>query len=546
MHQVVGYRYVSTIHEDAATVVTRAVREVDGRGVLIKAQKARVPAPTQLALFRKERDILGRMDSDRVVTCLGITEQETRLAIILEDFGGESLDRVVASRPLTLFEVLEIAVQAVQALGDIHGAGVIHRDINPSNLIWHSETGELKIANFWAATASWLPLQADARTLQDNLAYMSPEQTGRLNRAVDHRSDFYSLGATLYALLVNRPPFTATDTLELVHAHIARMPTPPHERDPSIPLAVSSIVMKLLSKAPEERYQSVRGIQEDLGYCLNQLRVGHRLSGGFVPGRYDVPETFRISGKLYGRTLERGVISDASSRAARGRTDLVLISGSSGVGKSALAFELGHQITGVGGNFITGKFDQIKTSAPYGAIAAAFQQLVGNLLSAGQDVLEHYRSRLLQTLHNNARVIIDIVPQIELIIGAQASVARSDTKPFPPCVQAVHWGGCLGRASAGAVPGRLAMGRWRDYGARHGARHRHRRRALADSRGVPNRRHKFRAPYDASARPHEGGGDERPGVGAFAVDPRGCRRPLGRQLSVYSQRRPSACECAHA
>ena len=424
MNQVASYRYLSTIHDGRATVVSRAVREADGLRVVIKAQKQRVPAPVELARFRRERDILNRIESDHVVSCLDLAEEDNRLSLIIEDFGGESLDKLIDSRPLTRYEFLEIALQVVQALGDIHGAGVVHGNVNPSNLIWHSDTGQLKIIDFSTATAPWLPLlsQADERQLQGSLAYMSPEQTGRLHRAVDHRSDFYSLGATLYALLVNAPLFSCSDALEIVHAHIARMPTPPHERDPSIPAAVSNIVMKLLSKAPEERYQSARGIRADLRYCLNQLRAGHSMPAGFVPGQHDVPETFGISGKLYGRTAERNVMAEALSRAARGRVELVLLFGPSGVGKSSLAFEFGHKVAGLGGHFIVGKFDQITTGAPYSAVAAALQQLVGDLLSAGQKVMDRYRSQLLEALGDNARIIVDMVPQLELVIGVQPPV----------------------------------------------------------------------------------------------------------------------------
>ena len=375
----------------------------------------------ELARFRREHDILSRIESDHVVSCLGLAEQNNRLSLIVEDFSGDSLNNLIESRPLTLFEFLEIALQVVQALGDIHAMGIVHGNVNPSNIVWHSETGLLKIIDFSTATAPWLPLPmiATARQLNDGLEYISPEQTGRLNRVIDHRSDFYSLGATLYALMVNEPPFASLDALEITHAHIARTPTPPHERDPSLPRAISDIVMKLLSKAPEQRYQGARGIRDDLRYCLNRLQSGHSVSAEFTPGQTDVPEIFGISGKLYGRTEERSVMTEALSRATRGRSELALISGSSGVGKSSLAFEFGHQVTGRGGHFFVGKFDQITTGAPYNAIAIAFQQLIGDLLSATRKVQDRYRSRLLEVLGDNARIIVDMVPQLELVIGAQ-------------------------------------------------------------------------------------------------------------------------------
>lgn len=297
--------------------MSRAVRKADGLRVVIKDQNQHTPLSLEAARFRRERDVLSRIESDHVISCLGLAEQETRLSLILEDFGGESLDKLIESRPLTCFEVLEIALQVTQALGDIHAAGIVHGNVNPSNLVWNSETGQLKIIDFSTATAPWLPppLTADGRKLQGSLAYMSPEQTGRLNRGIDHRSDFYSLGATLYQLFVKTPPFSSTDTLEMVHAHIARTPKTPHERDSSVPAALSDIVMKLLSKAPEQRYQSARGIRADFRYCLSQLQASQTIPANFVPGRHDVPEIFGISGRLYGRTNERRVLTETLSRA---------------------------------------------------------------------------------------------------------------------------------------------------------------------------------------------------------------------------------------
>lgn len=426
MNHIAGYQNHAMIHEGAATVVSRAVRETDGLRVVIKAQNPRFPVPVEVARFRRERDILSRIESEHVVSCLGLAEQDDRLSLILEDFGGESLDKLIESRPLTNFEALEIALQAVKALGDIHAAGVVHGNINPSNLVWNSETEQLKIIDFSNATAPWLPLPlpltADERQLRGTLAYMSPEQTGRLNRGVDHRSDFYSLGATLYALLVNTPPFSSPDTLEMVHAHIARTPTPLHERDPSIPAAISEIVMKLLSKAPEQRYQSARGIQADIRHCLNQLRAGLDIAEEFVPGRHDIPEIFGVSGKLYGRNEERRILTEALYRATRGLAEFALVSGPSGIGKSSLAFELAHQTTARGGYFIAGKFDQITSGAPYSAVAAAFLQLAADLLSATKQARDRYRAKLLSTLGANTRIIVDLIPQLELIVGAQPPV----------------------------------------------------------------------------------------------------------------------------
>ncbi len=424
MHQVEGYRTASVIHEDAGTAVLRASNDAGGAGAVIRLDKKLVPTPEDLTRYRRERDILDGIDSDHVVTCLGLVDQGERLALILEDIGGESLDQVLASRPLTPFEILDIAVNVVQGLMDLHRSGVTHCAINPTNLVWNSATGQLRIINFSHATAPWLTLSeyVPRQWSIDELAYVSPEQTGRLDRNVDLRSDFYSLGATLYALMVGVPPFDSTDSLELVHAHIARVPVPPRKHNRSISPALSGIVAKLLAKVPEERYQSSQGILEDLRYCQVHTGTGHQLADAFEPGRYDVPEVFRVSGKLYGRESEREVFVEALSRVVRGRVGVVLISGVSGVGKSALPLGLRREITHTGGQLISGKFDQIGTVAPYGAFTDAFQQLAAELLVMGPSAVESCRRRLLMALGSSAGVVTELIPQMALIIGAQNPV----------------------------------------------------------------------------------------------------------------------------
>ena len=419
-----GFRQVAVLHETATTTVCRAIRLRDGQAFVIKSSKLPASHGQALACYRRELEILTRIRSDHVVACAGLLEYQGRIALILEDFGGQSLDRIIASRPLTILEILEIALQCVQALADIHRAAVVHLNVNPSHAVWSSEGGTLKLIRFSTAAAPWLPssLRCSQEDLAADLAYISPEQTGRLNRTIDHRSDLYSLGATLYELLVHVPPFSSDDALGLVHAHLARTPKAPHRILTICPPALSAIVMKLLSKAPEDRYQSLRGLLADLQDCLDHCRRGLRMPDNFVAGRHDVAVSFRISPKLYARTAETGLLAECCARALRGGAEFLLITGGSGVGKTSLAATLGSHRGPEAGDLICGKFDQLLTGTPYSALAAAFNQLVRKLLDGEEVTVQRYRRELLAALGSSAGDLADIVPQLRHLVGDRTAL----------------------------------------------------------------------------------------------------------------------------
>ena len=279
---------------------------------------------------------------------------------------------------------LRLAIAVASALGKLHQRGLIHKDIKPANIVVDCADGHVRLTGFGIASRLSRERQAPEppETIAGTLAYMAPEQTGRMNRSIDARSDLYALGVTLYQMLTGVLPLTAADPMEWVHCHIARKPVPPGERLESVPAPVSAIIMKLLAKTPEDRYQTAGGVERDLRRCLAEWEARRRIDD-FPLGQQDTPDRLLIPEKLYGRDArDRDVAllpSIASSR--RGVPELVLVSGYSGIGKSSVVNELHKVLVPPRGLFASGKFDQYKRDIPYATLVQAFQSLVRPLLS---------------------------------------------------------------------------------------------------------------------------------------------------------------------
>ncbi|MEP0855515.1 AAA family ATPase [Trichocoleus sp. DQ-U1] len=443
MIAIPGIAFHCKIYESSASLVYRGIRVQDQRSLVVKLLKQDYPSPQELTRYRQEYEITRSLNLEGVVKAYSQQDYQRTLVILLEDFGGESLEQWMHKRPETfcpmpLATFLPLALDLTNILGRIHAANVIHKDINSGNIVFNPDTGVVKIIDFGIATqfSRTNPTFKSHYGLEGTLAYLSPEQTGRMNRSLDYRTDFYSLGVTFYELLTGHLPFPTTDILELVHCHIAKHPVPPHELNATIPKPVSDIILKLMAKNAEDRYQSAWGIKADLetGFC--QFAETGQIDS-IQLGIQDVCDQFQIPQKLYGREAEIEALLAAFDRVAgRGneqlrlkneenpefKVELMLVSGYAGVGKSALVQELYKPISAKRGYFVSGKFDQFQCNIPYSAIADALQKLVQQLLSEPDEHLQQWRSQLLTALGTNGQIIIDIIPEIELIIGKQSPV----------------------------------------------------------------------------------------------------------------------------
>ncbi len=418
-----GYNITETLQESGGSTVVRATRDADGQPVILKILTPAYPPPARLARFRREFEICRSLDLSGVAQTLALETHDYRWVIVEEDFGGEALDRVIGRRRPTVIECLDVAIALVEAIGQIHERGVIHKDVNPSNVVWNERTGAVKLIDFGISSRLEFenPGLRDSRTLEGTLAYISPEQTGRINRAVDHRTDFYSLGVTLYELLSGKRPFDSASSMELVHSHLARVPTPLHERA-DVSQALSAVVGKLMAKSVEGRYQSAAGILADLRECRERARTG--ATGPFEPGAHDLHERFRIPQRLYGRERELDKLMTAFDRVADdpdGHSEMFVVAGSAGIGKSMLVREVQRPIAARRGYFIAGKFDQLART-PLAGMVGAFRSLVRQLLTEDRERLADWRDRILEAVGPNGRIVTEMIPELELIIDAQPAL----------------------------------------------------------------------------------------------------------------------------
>jgi predicted ATPase/signal transduction histidine kinase/tRNA A-37 threonylcarbamoyl transferase component Bud32 len=425
--EVVGCSLTEHLYESANSLVYRGRRGPNDRPAIIKILKEDYPTPAELTRYRQEYEITHSLNLEGVIQTYGLEPYQRTLAIVLEDFGGQSLKDCFKGHAVPLEKFLDLAVQIVKTLGQIHSRNVIHKDINPSNIIVNPATGQLKIIDFGISTqlSRENPTLKNPRVLEGTLAYISPEQTGRMNRALDYRTDFYSLGVTFYELLTGQLPFPTTDALELVHCHIAQQPVPPHQINPALPQALSDLVLKLMAKTAEDRYQNAFGLQTDLETCREQFLATGAITP-FALGTQDLSGRFQIPQKLYGRELEITTLLAAFERVNQphSSSELMLVAGYSGIGKSSLVAEVHKPITEKRGYFIAGKYDQFQKDVPYSAVIAAFRSLAKQLLTESESQLEQWRQRLLAALGPNGQVVVDVIPEMSLITGLQPPVTE--------------------------------------------------------------------------------------------------------------------------
>ncbi|MEH2567379.1 PAS domain S-box-containing protein [Bradyrhizobium sp. AZCC 2289] len=374
--------------------------------------------------LENEYALKAELDAEWAARPVALTHHNGRMTLVLEDPGGTPVDRLLG-QPLDVSHFLRIAISLAGALCRVHERGLIHKDIKPANILVDAASGGVWLTGF--GIASRLPREHQApappEVIAGTLAYMAPEQTGRMNRSVDSRSDLYALGVTFYEMLTGTLPFTAADPMEWVHCHIARQPMPPDERVAGVPEPLSAIVMKLLAKTGEERYQTAAGVEADLRRCLADLELYGRIDR-FALGEHDSSDRLLIPERLYGREREIDALIAVFDRVvAQGTPELVLVSGYSGIGKSSVVNELHKVLVPSRGLFASGKFDQYKRDIPYATLGQAFQSLVRSLLSQSEEELGRWRASLIDALGPNGQLIVNLVPELELVIGKQPPVA---------------------------------------------------------------------------------------------------------------------------
>ncbi|WP_442942408.1 AAA family ATPase [Nostoc sp.] len=424
MVSIPGYRISEELYNGSRTLVYRGYRESDLLPVVIKLLKNPYPTFSELLSFRNQYTIAKNLNSPLIVQTYSLQPYQNGYALLMEDFGGISLKDYFISDQMRYIasceEFLEIAIALCNTLDILYRERIIHKDIKPANVLINPETKQVKLIDF--SIASLLPRETQTlinpNVLEGTLAYISPEQTGRMNRGIDYRTDFYSLGVTFYELLTGVLPFKSNDPMELVHSHIAKPAPLVHEINPQIPSVISDIVSKLMAKNAEERYQSALGLKFDLEKCLHQLQVDGMIKGFEIATR-DVCDRFIIPDKLYGRETEVENLLQAFDRVSLGATEMILVAGFSGIGKTAVVNEVHKPIVRQRGYFIKGKFDQFQRNIPFSAFVQAFRDLMGQLLTESDAQIQQWKNKILSAVGENGQVIIEVIPELEIIIGQQ-------------------------------------------------------------------------------------------------------------------------------
>ncbi|MEA5603131.1 AAA family ATPase [Nostoc sp. UHCC 0252] len=422
--RVPGYHITEELYNGSRTLVYRGYRETDSLPVVIKLLKNPYPSFSELLSFRNQYTIAKNLNSPLIIQTYSLQAYQNGYALVMEDFRGISLKDYITSDQrqyiASLQEFLQIAIALCNTLDILYRERIIHKDIKPANILINPKTKEVKLIDF--SIASLLPRETqniqNANTLEGTLAYLSPEQTGRMNRGIDYRSDFYSLGVTFYELLTGQLPFISDEPMELLHCHLAKTPIAVHQINPNIPFILSEIISNLMAKNAENRYQSALGIKHDLEICLSQLQATGNIEY-FPLGERDISDRFTIPEKLYGREKEVAQLLAAFEKVSTGSTEMMLVAGFSGIGKTAVVNEVHKPIVRQRGYFIKGKYDQFGRNIPFSAFVQAFRDLMGQFLSESDAQLQIWKTKILEAVGENGQVLIDVIPSLECIIGKQ-------------------------------------------------------------------------------------------------------------------------------
>jgi predicted ATPase/signal transduction histidine kinase len=474
-----GYNIVEPIYAGSRTLVYRAIRICDSQPVILKKLQHEYPSFHELMQFRNQYTITKNLDVPGIIQSYDLENYGNGYVLVMEDYGGISLEKFTQQQPLDITTFLPIAIQLADILHQLYQNRVIHKDIKPANILINPKTKQVKLIDF--SISSLLPRETqeiqNPNTLEGTLAYISPEQTGRMNRGIDYRTDFYSLGVTFYELLTGTLPFLSNNPMELVHCHIAKVPTELGNRE-EIPEVISNIVLKLMAKNAEDRYQSALGLKQDLEQCLTDWKEARKISN-FVIAQQDRSDRFTIPEKLYGRDANVQVLLNAFERVSghlevrsqksevrsmtpidesgdlypvdfcsghfpekynqensrsvlpcnviisdKTQSEMILVAGFSGIGKTAVINEVHKPIVRQRGYFIKGKFDQFNRDIPLSAFVQAFQNLMAQLSGESDHNLTRWKSKILDALGENGQVLINVIPELEQIIGQQPAVPK--------------------------------------------------------------------------------------------------------------------------
>ncbi len=420
-----GYQILSLLHRGNRSTIYKGVRNTGKIPVIIKVPFIHPGDPDEITGIHKEFQLVRNIDHPNIVKYYAIEKTSEGPALILEDFNAIGLTKIISDEGFDVKTFLNISIQIVNGLEAIHDQNIIHKDLNPDNILINPLNFIVKIIDFSISSvfakdvSSVLPLSRPEGTF----AYIAPEQTGRINRGIDQRSDLYSTGVSFYEMITGKKPFTAENPLELIHCHLAKIPSAPKKIQPSIPDSISDIIMKLLSKNPEDRYQSCRGLKYDLERCRQEME-NHDYIRSFHLGEKDYFQHIRFPEQLIGRENEISFIRKVFERIKTNKAEMILISGPAGIGKTALVKEVERLVSQQNAFFISGKFDQLKTDIPYSALSEAFGKWVRHLLILDNDDSAWWKQRLVKNFGQNLHALVEIIPDLEKFVGKQKPVTK--------------------------------------------------------------------------------------------------------------------------
>ncbi|MCP4135969.1 MAG: AAA family ATPase [bacterium] len=426
MEQIADYTILNNIDETGNSIVYRGKKEDEENTVIIKVLKTEFPSPAEIVRFKQEYEMIKSLDLDGIVKTHDFVKFDDTFALIMEDFDGIHLQRFLKNEELDIDSFLDIAAALAETVGMLHQKNIIHKDIKPQNILIDPEKNKVKLADFGISSVLTHENEEiyNPRVIEGTLAYMSPEQTGRMNCDLDYRTDLYSLGVTFYEMLTGSIPFRTKDPMEMIHAHIAREPLPPSNLNNAVPEMLSAIIMKLMAKNADERYQNSYGLLADINKCREQINSQGTIQS-FDLGENDISLKFTIPHFMVGREREITSLMRSFERAGNGSAEMMLVSGKPGVGKTALINEIRKPIVEKRGYYISGKYDRFGRDVPYSAFRLAFQELISRLFVENNEEMVHeWKAKLMAVLGSNGKVITSVIPNVELIIGEQTDVAE--------------------------------------------------------------------------------------------------------------------------